>query len=193
MSAEEQAGGPMELLAKWLQNMVDDGAPVILQPQHKMHHGISFFAGGLSTGIADGTQIALAFWNPSGTIGLDAHITIELICGGSSFGLLYEGGELQTTGTFLEPKNRYRREAADKLAQWKGGFMPAIKSLGTKVGNKFVGGSTGANPNSGRSSGEATSGIGWILNPEQLYIMVLFNDSGATVPGHIMLEWYEED
>lgn len=193
MSAEEQSGGPMELLAKWLKNMVDEGAPVMLQPQHKMHYGVSFFAGGLSTGILDDGQIAVAFWNPSGTIGLDAHITIDMAVGGRAFGFLYEGGELQGTGTFLEPQNRYRREAADKPAQWKGGFMPAIKNLGTKVGNKYVGGGTGTNPNAARDAGETTSGIGWILSPESLYIMVLFNDSGATVPGHIMLEWYEED
>lgn len=192
MSVPEKPGGPLELLQVWLKRIVDVAAPVILDSTYYVHEGSAFCAGGLSTGILDGGQIAVAFWNPSGTIGSDAHVSaIKMSVGGQSFGILYEGGEIQATGTFVEPHNRYRREAADKPSQWKVGFMPVINSLGTRLRHKFIGGSAAANPNAGRDDGQTAAGLGWILNSENLYIMVILNTSGATIPGHIDLEWHE--
>lgn len=193
MSAEQEAGGPLELLEKWLRHLTDRAAPVILQPAHKLHMGFSHSAVGLSTGIADGGQIAMAFWNPSGTYGLLAHVRLEHTVGGESYAFLYEGGEISATGTFIEPPNRYRSVAADQPAQWKAGFMPTVNSLGTLLRHKFIGGGTGANPNAGRDEGESISTVGWILDPEHLYLLVVLNTSGATIPGHINIDWYEDD
>ena len=190
---EMESGGPLELLEKWLRHITDQAAPVILQPAHKLHMGQSHNAVGLSTGIADGGQIAMAFWNPSGTYGQEAHVRIAHSIGGQSYAFLYEGGEISATGTFIEPVNRFRSVADVNPSQWKAGFMPTVDSLGTRLRHKFIGGGTGANPNAGRDEGESISTIGWILDPEHLYLLVVLNTSGATIPGHIDIEWYEGD
>lgn len=185
--------GPLELVENWLSNITERAAPVILKPHSAVHENIAYMVGGLSTGVLDNAQIHLAFWNPSGSSGKEAHSSFEMAVGGQAFGHLYEGGSLQATGTFLTPNPLNREHAGDKPPQWRAGFNAPIKTLGTKMGNRFLGGSTGANPNSARSEGRGESGFEWILNPSQLYIMLIHNVSGATVPAHIIIEYYEED
>lgn len=185
--------GPLESIEKWLDGLTKGSAPVILKPLSAVHDNIAYMAGGLSTGVVDTAQIHLAFWNPSGSSGKVAHSSFEMAVGGQGFGFLYEGGSLQATGTFVVPKPLNREHAGDKPPQWRAGFNAPIKTLGTKVGNRFLGGSTGANPNSGRSEGRGESGMEWILDPSQVYILVIHNASGATVPAHIIIEYYEED
>ena len=186
-------GGPMEFLEDWLSNITERAAPVILKPHAAVHENIAYNVGGLSTGVADNAQIHLAFWNPSGSAGKEAHAAFEMSVGGQAFGFLYEGGSLQATGTFIEPVPLNREHAGDKPPQWRAGFNAPIKTLGTKLGNRFLGGSTGTNPNAARSEGRQQSGMEWILAPSQVYILVIHNVSGATVPAHIIIEYYEED
>lgn len=185
--------GPLELVEDWLRGLTEGNAPVILAPHAAVHENVAYSVGGLATGVLDNGQINLAFWNPSGSIGKEAHCSIAMAAGGQTFGFLYEGGSLQATGMFINPVPLNREHAGDKPPQWRGGFNAPIKTLGNLLGHRFLGGSTGANPNAGRTAGREESGFEWILAPSQVYILVLLNLSGATVPAHIIIEYYEKD
>ncbi len=189
--------GPLESLELWLsgpgRGLTEGSAPVILMAHAAVHQNIAYSVNGLITGVADGGQINMAFWNPSGSIGKEAHTSIVMAAGGQAFGFLYEGGSISSTGTFIEPVPLNRVLAGDKPPQWRGGSQVVVNTLGTLLRDRFLGGSTGANPNAGRFAGREESGYEWILSPDQLYILVILNTSGAIVPVQIMLEYYEED
>lgn len=191
--------GPMEALRDWLVRGVkwgDGAAPVILNHDLDNHEGNVFSSGFLVTGIADGTQINMIMWNPNGIDGKEAHSTLAAILGGRGYGILYDATEILTTGTVagITRLNRVR-ERQDVLppSQWMIAGNAAITNIGNQIGERYIPGSTGANPNAGRAAGTTRSGYAWILDPSNVYLMVLLNDSGAIVPGQMLIEWSEHD
>ncbi len=204
MSFGQRPLGNNSLIEQWLSNLTEgEAAPVILYPHYNVHIGAAFSVGGLSSGIADGAQFNAAFWNISGThispsgttIALEAHSELLFSAGGQAYGYLYEGGELQSTGTLVIPTNLHRAypHGNRSPSQWRFAYQNGIKTLGTLLGGRFLGGTTGANPNAARSVGREESGLEWDLDPEQVYILVLHNASGATVPAQIIIEYYEKE
>ena len=194
----------MSLLEQWLSHLTEGEAPPVIDyPHWNVHAGSAFSVGGLSTGLANNAQFNAAFWNISGThispsgtvIAFEAHTSIAMAAGGASYGFLYEGGSLQSTGTLVLPTNLHRPFPVGnrRQSQWRMAYGNGIKTLGTLLGVRYLGGSTGANPNAARTEGRRESGLEWLLDPQQLYILVLHNISGATVPAQIILEYYEKD
>lgn len=191
--------GPLGTLGEWLMRGVKWGggaAPVILNHNLDNHVGNVFSSGYLSTGIADGDQINMLMWNPNGIDGLEAHSTLAAILGGRGYGILYDATEILTTGTVMGVArlNRVRdRQGVLSPNEWMISGDAAITDLGNQIGARFVPGSEGTNPNASHVGGTVNSGYSWILDPSNVYLMVLFNDSGATVPGQMVMEWSEEE
>ena len=190
--------GPLDLMERWLRKgsqWAENAAVVIDYAHYESHKGATFRTGSLITGVADDGQTNLLFWNPLGADGKEAHIAIEVLGGGRAFAHLYEGITIQATGTYVEPvrlNRRIQREGVRAASQWKSAYGAAIKTLGTKLGAAFIPGSTGTNPNAARGAGDVRTGLEWAFDPNYAYLIVVHNDSGATVPFSITLEYYEE-
>lgn len=192
-------GGPLESLGKWLtkgQKWGHGAAPVIMNHNMDNHEGKIFTSGFMVTGIAIGEQINMLMWNPEGIDGLECHATLEAVLGGRGYGILYSGTEILTTGTMagVTRLNLVReRQGVLPANEWQIAGNAAITDLGNQVGARYIPGSTGTNPNAARAGGTARSGYEWILDPANVYLMVLLNDSGAIVPGQMLIEWAEEE
>lgn len=80
----------------------------------------------------------------------------------------------------------------DRLKEWLDNEV-GVQSLGDQIMERFIPGSAAATPNAARAAGTVSDKTHWVPNPSNGYLMVVFNDSGATVPLSIQFEWCEEE
>lgn len=182
--------GPLELLERWLRNLSTEAAPVLEAPHLHVHQAEAYDGGWLFSGVADGAQVQMLM------IPQDAdefaHLTVAAVAGGRAVLHLYEGPTIVATGTFVGGENYNRPLANANPATWLTYRAPTISDVGYELHPGLLPGGIGANPVGDRAAGTARAGLEWVLNTGTAYLVVVQNQSGATVPVEVELEWYEE-
>jgi hypothetical protein len=163
----------------------------MLEAKHlHAHEGEAYDGGWLFSGVADGAQARMLLI-PLNT-DEPAHLDVAAVAGGRAVLHLYEAPTIVASGTFVGGVNYNRLLASAQPAEWLTYYTPTISDVGDRLHTSLVPGSAAANPVGSRSPGAATAGFEWICNTGTAYLVVVQNQSGATVPVEIELEWYEE-
>lgn len=164
-------------------------AVTMIEVQHRLvHDGMYFAASGKQTGWADGTS--KTFLMRTAALNFPHVQTMQLSFGKGDIDFVaYEGATINADGTPLPVENVNRNSSTTPAMLLFA--EPTVGANGDHIFTLWV-------PNTATGVGQSANGVEgigqaseWILKPGTDYVVVMTNNSGATIAWAYQFAWYE--
>ena len=164
-------------------------AVTVIQEQHRLvHDGMFYLTSGKQTGWLDAGVKRFLISTPAGAFPHIQQMNLNFERGDIDF-VAYEGATTSADGTALDIENVNRNSSntpnTDLFAE------PTVTDVGTHIFTLWA-------PPTSTGTGQSSNGIAgvgqgseWLLAPSTKYLIVMTNNSGATIDWSYEFSWYE--